>query len=170
MDKFEHINVKRIDKNIFKLIDDRWMLITAGTKEKFNMMTASWGAFGILWNKPVAIIFIRHNRYTFEFVEKNEIFTLSFFPKRYKEVLKFCGTKSGKNYNKVEETGLNPLFYDSDGIYFKEANLVFVCKKLFSSDIKDNLPPEIINKHYTDKIFHRMFIGEIKNCYKKNED
>ncbi|NIA23360.1 MAG: flavin reductase family protein, partial [Proteobacteria bacterium] len=136
----------------------------------FNMMTASWGAFGILWNKPIALVFIRHNRYTLKFMEENQLFSLSFFPERYRETLKFYGTKSGRELNKMKATGLNPIFTEDNGIYYEEANLVFVCKKLYFSDINEEIPTDIIKKYYTDNIFHRMFIGEIGTCLQKMGD
>lgn len=85
------------------------MLVTAGNAEKFNMMTASWGGLGFLWNRPVAFVFIRPQRYTFDFVERNEGFTLSFFGEEYRKVLQLCGTKSGREIDKVAETKLTPL-------------------------------------------------------------
>ena len=85
------------------------MLVTAGNAEKFNMMTASWGGLGFLWNRPVAFVFIRPQRYTFDFVERNEGFTLSFFGEEYRKVLQLCGTKSGREIDKVAETKLTPI-------------------------------------------------------------
>ena len=129
MFNFKEISPNEIRDNPFKLIGKDWMLVTAGDKSKFNTMTASWGGVGILWNKPVAFTFIRPQRYTFEFTEQGEYYTLSFFDEEYRKALNFCGTKSGRDYDKVKETGLTPVFSE-DAPYFGEAKLVLVCKKL----------------------------------------
>ena len=114
MDKLAHyteLNPYKINENVFKLLDVQWMLITAGNEDKYNTMTASWGGLGVLWNKSIATIYIRPQRYTFEFVENNSIFNLSFFDKKYKPALNFCGSKSGRDYDKAKETGLTPGEY-----------------------------------------------------------
>ena len=90
------IEAKNIDKNVIKLIGQDWMLVTAGDQEKFNMMTASWGSMGYLWNKPVVMVFVRPQRYTFEFTEKKDEFTLSFFDEKYRHALNVCGSVSGR--------------------------------------------------------------------------
>ena len=97
---------KDIDKNVIKLIGQDWMLVTAGDQEKFNMMTASWGSMGYLWNKPVVMVFVRPQRYTFEFTEKKDEFTLSFFDEKYRHALNVCGSVSGRDVNKVQELSL----------------------------------------------------------------
>ena len=104
---------KDIDKNVIKLIGQDWMLVTAGDQEKFNMMTASWGSMGYLWNKPVVMVFVRPQRYTFEFTEKKDEFTLSFFDEKYRHALNVCGSVSGRDVNKVQESGLTPYFTEA---------------------------------------------------------
>jgi flavin reductase (DIM6/NTAB) family NADH-FMN oxidoreductase RutF len=164
--RFKPINVKTLGDNVFKLLDNDWMLITAGNKESFNTMTASWGAFGILWNKPVAICFIRPQRFTFGFVNKHDYFTLSFLTENFREALDFIGSHSGKDVDKIAKTGLTPAVNEHGNIYFSEARLVMECKKLYFDDIKPgnfilaNLPKNI----YPTGDFHRFFIGEITNC------
>ena len=102
------LEVKDLKENFFETIGKEWMLVTAGTKEKFNTMTASWGGIGWLWNKPVAFVFIRPERYTYEFVEENDHLTLSFLGEENKKIHAVCGSKSGRNIDKVKETGLKP--------------------------------------------------------------
>ena len=104
MSDFIKINPEEIKDNPFKLIGKDWGLVTAGTKDSFNTMTVSWGGVGIMWNKPVAYTFIRPQRYTFEFLEKNDHFTLSFYGEEYRKALSFCGSKSGRDYDKPAET------------------------------------------------------------------
>lgn len=167
--EFEKINIKTVTDNFFKITDEEWMLITAGDTTKYNTMTASWGTFGILWNKPIAICFIRPHRYTFQFAEENQSFTLCFFDEKYKKTLSFCGSKSGRNTDKIKETGLNPILTQNNSIAFEEARLIIECKKIYSDYIKEEnfLFQELIKKNYPSKDFHKFYIGEIINCYKK---
>jgi flavin reductase (DIM6/NTAB) family NADH-FMN oxidoreductase RutF len=168
---FAEIDVKSLPDNVFQLLDNEWMLITAGKKEDYNTMTASWGAYGILWNKPVAIIFIRPHRYTFGYVENSPQFTLSFFHERYRKTLNYCGQFSGRNVNKAKETGLTPLLLSSGNIAFEQARMIIECKKLYSDDLKSEhfIDKEIIHRNYPSKDFHKMFIGSITKCYVLDE-
>ena len=105
----KEINIREIRKSAVELISDGWGLVTAGTEEKFNTMTVSWGALGEIWGKDAAFVFIRPQRYTFEFIEKEEVFTLAFFSEEYKDALKICGSKSGRDIDKIAATGLTPV-------------------------------------------------------------
>jgi len=168
-DRFININVKDINNNTFELIGSRWLLIAAGSKSSFNMMTANWGGLGILWHRSVAICLIRPQRYTYEFVEKNECFTLSFYEERYREMLNLCGSLSGRNVNKAEVTGLTPVETSKGNIYFSQASLVLECKKLYSDDIKAEhfINKDIIREIYPKSDFHRFYFGEIVSCLRK---
>ena len=97
-----NISPKELDQNIFKLISDDWMLITSGNKEKANTMTASFGGFGVLFFKNVATIYVRPERYTYQFLEENNTFSLTFFNESFREKLKFCGSNSGKDIDKIQ--------------------------------------------------------------------
>ena len=103
---FTELKPEQITENPFKLVGADWMLVTAGNKDSFNMMTAGWGGFGVLWNKNVCICLVRPSRYTYEFLEKNDTFTLTFFDQSQRSILDFCGRHSGRDYNKAAETGL----------------------------------------------------------------
>jgi flavin reductase (DIM6/NTAB) family NADH-FMN oxidoreductase RutF len=166
-DVFEKIDVKKLNENFFHLIDNDWMLVTAGNIDNFNTMTASWGTFGILWNKPVAIVFIRPHRYTFEFIEKSTYYTLTFFDNQYRNILNFCGQHTGKKVDKIKETGLAPVLCPSGAITYQQGRLVFECKKLYSDDFKSDRfkEVELIHRAYPSKDFHRFYVGEIVNCY-----
>ena len=124
-------------ENAFDLISKDWMLITAGTAGKFNTMTASWGGIGWLWNQPVAFVFIRPERYTHEFVEREGRLTLSFYTEQYREALKLCGTKSGRDIDKVVATGLTPVKLESGAMTFAEARLTLDCRKLFKTPMTE---------------------------------
>ena len=120
-------------EDALNLIGKQWMLVTAGTSEKFNTMTASWGGLGWLWNKPVAFVFIRPERYTHGFIESSDRMTLSFYGEEYREALKICGTKSGRDIDKVAATELTPMELESGSMTFGEARLTLDCRKLFKT-------------------------------------
>ena len=115
----------------FSMIGEQWMLVTAGTAERCNTMTASWGGLGVLWGKPVATVYIRPQRYTLEFVEREDCFTLSFFGEEYRKALALCGSKSGRDVDKVKECGFTVAGAACGAPYFEEAGLVLVCKKAY---------------------------------------
>lgn len=154
-----------LETNPFKAIDKEWMLVTAGNEEKYNTMTASWGGLGILWNKPVATCYIRPQRYTNEFVDNGDYFTLSFFGEgNLRETLTLCGRKSGRDIDKAKETGLVPVF-DNAAPYFEQAKLVFVCRKIYKQRIvPDGFVDPTIENNYTNGDYHYMYIGEIVDC------
>ena len=164
---FTTIEPAQLTDNFIKTIGDEWMLITAGTPEKFNTMTASWGAMGVLWNKPIAICFIRPTRHTYAFANESKVFTLSFFHVTERKILNYCGTKSGRDVNKIAETGLRPLLTGYKGISFEQSRLCIECRKIYADDIKPEsfLLPGIETKNYPKKDYHRFFIGEILDCY-----
>lgn len=164
----QKIDPKSLDENVFSLIGERWMLITAGTPERCNTMTASWGGLGVLWGKNVATCYIRPQRYTFGFVEAGESFTLSFFGEEYRKALAFCGAKSGRDVDKIKECGFTVAAGAGDAPYFEEADLVLVCKKAYWQDLDpSHFLDGSIEKHYAQKDYHRMYIGEIVEAYKK---
>jgi len=167
---FKKQDVKSLSENIFKLLDNDWMLITAGTLESFNTMTASWGGFGILWNKPTATCVIRPQRHTFGFMEKSDYFTLTFFTEEYRNALQICGKKSGRDTDKIKESGLTPLATNHETIAFEQSKLIMVCRKLYVDDLKPEkfIDTTIPGKIYPNKDFHRFYIAEIVECYTKN--
>jgi flavin reductase (DIM6/NTAB) family NADH-FMN oxidoreductase RutF len=159
--------LESLSDNVFKLVGTDWMLITAGTPLSFNTMTGAWGGLGILWDKRVCFCVVRPTRHTYSFLEASEFFTLSFFEDRYRDVLTYCGTKSGRDVDKIAQTGLSPAF-DGNVIYFGEARLVFVCRKIYTQDIiPGNFVDSGIEKFYPNKDYHRMYVGEILRCLQK---
>ncbi len=156
------IDPKQLDKNVFSAIGDQWMLITAGTPEHCNTMTASWGGLGVIWNIPSATCYIRPQRYTKEFVDREDYFTLSFFGEEHRKSLQLCGSRSGREVDKVKECGFTVRAADCGAPYFEEAELVLVCRKRFVQPMDpDNMPQEIKDKFYPQKDYHVMYIGEI---------
>ena len=165
----EKCDVKSLDQNVFSLIGEQWMLITAGTAERCNTMTASWGGLGVLWGSDVATCYIRPQRYTYEFVERSDFFTLSFFGPEYRQALALCGSKSGRDVDKVKECGFTVCTGEGGAPYFAEAELVLVCRKVYWQDMDPAhfLDPETDGKWYPEKDYHRMYIGRIVEAYRK---
>lgn len=147
--------------DIFKTFDKKWALLTAGNKESFNMMTISWGGLGTLWNKPVATVYVRTSRYTHDFMDNNEYFTISFFPEEYKRVLGVLGSKSGRDMDKINDSGLTAKELDAS-VGFEEAEVILVCNKLFKQELSvANMPKEIAESLYSGDAPHDMYIGEV---------
>lgn len=161
------ISVSELKDNMFDAIGKEWMLVTAGTPEKFNMMTASWGGTGILWGKPVAFIFIRPERYTYEFIEKGDTLTLSFLGEVHRDIHKICGSQSGRDIDKVAASGLKPYVTENGNIAYEQARLILECKKLYADFIDaDNFVDKLlISRWYGEEHggFHKMYILEIQN-------
>jgi flavin reductase (DIM6/NTAB) family NADH-FMN oxidoreductase RutF len=170
MVKFTELPVHEIMENVFDLIGEQWMLITAGTKDNYNTMTASWGGFGVLWNVPVAFIFIRPHRYTYNFVESNPYFTLTFFEQKHKDILNYCGSHSGKDVHKAKECGLVAMETENGNVYFEQAKMVVECSKLYHDDIDPlNFADARIQRNYPNLDYHRMYIGKIIRCLEKHK-
>lgn len=147
--------------DIFKQFDKKWALLTAGDKEKFNMMTISWGGLGTLWNKPVATVYVRTSRYTHDLMDNNEFFTVSFYPDQYKKVLGVLGSKSGRDMDKMNDSGFTPKFTDNS-VTFEEAEMTLVCRKLFKQELAvQNMPKDIAESMYSGNAPHDMYIGEV---------
>ncbi len=164
---FEKIDICDIKDSFTRLIRDDWALLTAGKAGDYNTMTVSWGMIGELWGKDVVAVFVRPQRYTYEFMEKYGDFTLSFFSGEYKKALSFCGAKSGRDYEKAKECSLSAVELGGS-VAFEEANLIIVCKKIAFADMDPSkfLVPEI-EKNYHNSDYHRVYIGEITEVCKK---
>lgn len=165
---FNVISTKDLHLNPFTKIGKEWMLITAGNEESFNTMTASWGGLGVLWNKDVAFTFIRPSRYTFEFTENEEYFSLCFFPEEYRNALMFCGRNSGRDCDKIKETGLTPKFIDGVPC-FEEASLVLICKKMYAQEMNSSCAyGDVVKTHYGEnEPYHTFYVGEIVKAFTK---
>lgn len=163
----KEFDIKNLEFNPFKRIARDWCLITAGQKGSFNTMTASWGGVGILWNKEVATCYIRPQRYTKEFVDREELFTLSFFPDGCRKALNLCGTVSGRDHDKPAEAGITPVFSDGT-VWFEEANLVLVCRKLYAQPMTEEsfIDKKVLSQNYPAMDLHTIYIGEIVKAYK----
>lgn len=167
--QFKEILPENINKNIFSLIGKDWMLISATNGEKTNAMTASWGGAGVMWNKNVVCAVIRPQRYTKEFVDSSDFFTLSFFDESYRETLGYFGRVSGRDEDKIKNTGLTVKNIENGVVGFEEAKMMIVCKKLYASPLAEEgfIDKTLIEKNYKDGDFHVAYIGEIIKVMEK---
>lgn len=160
-----------IPLNFIRLIGKEWMLVTAGTPEKFNTMTASWGTVGVLWNKPIVQVFIRPERYTFEFMEAGDHFSLSFLKPEFRDAHKITGSRSGRDTDKIALTGLHPVATENGTILYEENLLGLECRKLYREEIREDKfrDPEIFSRWYNDQHGqpHVVFTAEIVKAWIK---
>ena len=163
---FQRIDPKNIQENVFSLIGDQWMLVTAGTEERYNTMTASWGGLGVLWGAPAATCYIRPQRYTKEFLDREEYFTLTFFDEKYRRALSLCGSKSGRDVDKIKECSFTVRTAACGAPYFEQARLVLVCRKRFVQEMDPGrIPQDVKEKWYPQQDYHTMYIGEITEAW-----
>ena len=161
MHTFQPFPIEQLEINPFEKIGKEWALVSAGSRKKANTMTISWGGVGVLWGKNVAFIFIRDSRYTKEFIDNNDFFSVSFLNDQYREALNHCGSHSGKDEDKLKNAGLN-WNYKLSIPFVDEGNLILLCQKLSATKINEDsfLAPEI-KKWYADGDMHTMYVAEI---------
>ena len=160
------------DYKVFALFDKQWALVTAGSPERFNGCTVSWGCMGTLWNKPVITVYLHPARYTRDFLRENDSFTVSFFPESCRKALGIMGSRSGRDGDKVSAAALTPVAV-GDSVGYREASLTFLCRKLYQHSFdREELAPEI-RAYYRERpgVFppdeqgewqpHWVFVGEI---------
>lgn len=158
------ISYEKFDENAFKLIGEDWLLLSARKGEKVNTMTASWGGVGIMWNKKVAFIFVRPQRYTKEFIDFSDKLSISVLPETFKKELGYLGKVSGRDEDKIKNCNLTVLNHN-DVPYFNEARLVLICKKLYKQDLKEEcfIDNSFLEDLYKNKDYHTMYVVEIEN-------
>ena len=148
--------------DILTLFDRKWALVTAGDISDFNTMTISWGGMGTLWSKPVVTVYVKPVRYTHEFMEANDYFTVSFFEEEYREALKLLGSKSGRDCDKVAESHLTPVRIGENLVGYVQAFRTLVCRKIYTQELDASSVPEAVREtYYAKEAPHTMYIGEI---------
>ncbi|HOV41325.1 MAG TPA: flavin reductase [Oscillospiraceae bacterium] len=164
---FKKIDISSFELNPFKRIGEEWFLLSAGKENDFNTMTAAWGGMGVMWNRNVFTAVIRPSRHTFKFMEENSKFSACFFGNSNRDDLKYCGSHSGRNEDKISHTSLNPVFIDGVPA-FEEAKTIFICKKIYRGEIDENsFIDNSLFEYYKSDTFHVVFIGEILEILEK---
>lgn len=161
------MTANEISKNVFDMIGKQWMLVGAAKDGKANAMTASWGGLGVMWGKNVAFVFIRETRYTKEFVDNGETFSLSFFGEDKRKMLNYMGTMSGRDVDKISECGLHASL-EKGAPVFEEAELTMVCRKMYAQDMKEECFTDraAVERWYADGNYHTMYVAEITEVLK----
>jgi flavin reductase (DIM6/NTAB) family NADH-FMN oxidoreductase RutF len=169
LNNFQRIDPKQISKNPISLFGENWFVVSCGDSLKFNEMTISWGALGFGWDVPTVTVYIRNTRFTYQFIDKGNYFVLNSFDEKYREKVRYIGSHSGRNTDKVKETGLTPRFTPLGNPYFEEARLVIECEKIYFDNIERGQLFQQGQKNYSadPKEAHRMFIGKIVNVWEK---
>lgn len=166
---WEEITPRDIEGNPVKMFADDWFELAAGKEGDMNLMTIAWGTIGELWSRPVVTVYVSTSRYTYEFMEKNDYFTITHFPASMREKLQYLGTASGRNEDKVKGAGLTVEFTKLGNPIFAESDLAIECKKIYAEQFKPELMP-IERRQWHEKTgtgIHVMYIGEIVNVWKK---
>jgi len=158
----EKENVRmQFETEIFSQFNDKWALLSAGSKERHNTMTISWGGMGTLWFKPVVTVYVKPCRHTCHYMNDNEYFTVSFYPEEYKKALMLMGSMSGRDTDKDAVSGLTVKDL-GQAVTYEEAEVTLLCKKIYFQDMeRPNMPKDVVGQHYTTEEPHRMFIGEV---------
>lgn len=148
------------------MIGKEWLLVTAEKDGKANTMTASWGGVGIMWHKPVAYVFLRPQRYTREFIDQTDTFSLSVLDEEYRGTLRYFGTVSGREEDKILKSGLH-VVHEGETPYFAEANTVMICRKLYAQSYDPScfIDKSLDEKNYPNKDYHMMYIAEIEKVF-----
>lgn len=168
LEGYTRISADKIPGNIIKMLSEDWMLITAGNSTGFNTMTASWGGLGVLYNKPVAICFINPARYTYQFMENEDTYTLTFYTEAHREALNYCGNVSGRDTDKIKGSGLTPIVTPDGSMAFSQAWMIIECRKLVSQSLSpDSINDKTEKEKRGTQPMHKMFIGEIINVWVK---
>ena len=164
---FKKLEAWDMPGNPVEMIEHQAALFTAGTKEHFNTMTIGWGLMGDLWNVPAFTAYVRPSRYTWQFAEENDCFTVSFFGTPRPQALAVLGTKSGRDMDKIHQSGLTPVELEGQ-VAFEEAQVVLICKKIYVDDLKpEKIPQQWKDKFYGDGDYHRIYTGQVLSVYVK---
>ncbi len=163
MKKWQEIKPDQLRENPFSLIGQEWMLITAQKEGKTNTMTAAWGGLGFLWGKNVAFLFIRPQRYTKEFVDGTDMVSLSFLGEGYRKELGYLGKVSGRDEDKIAESGLH-LAFEDETPYFAESRMVMLGRKLYAQEMDPScfIEKECLEQWYPDRDYHTVYVVEIE--------
>ncbi|MBN2682569.1 MAG: flavin reductase [Bacteroidales bacterium] len=168
---FKKISFEDLNQSTYKLIANDWALLTGGDTSSFNTMTISWGGFGCLWSLPVTFVFVKPERFTFGFMEKSGLYTLSFFDhEKYKDDLRICGTKSGRDGDKLKETKLSLITTPNGLKAFNEAEIIIECEVVYSDFLDEKgILHEPATKWYNGEKFHKMYVGKVLAVWVKEK-
>lgn len=154
--------------DIFAQFDKKWALLSAGPKDAHNTMTVSWGSMGTLWHKPIVTVYVKPLRFTHKFMSENEYFTVSFLPEEKRDALMTMGTMTGRHHTDKDAAAGLTVRDLGEAVTYEEAELTFLCKKIFWQDMATtHMPAEIVKEYYTPDEPHTLYIGEVVDIIRK---
>ena len=167
--QLQEMEIRDLSCDVFQVFQHATPLLSAGSAEKFNTMVIGWGGLGTLWGKAVCTVYVRPQRYTYEFMERENAFSVSVLPPECREALRVCGSESGRDVDKVKKCGLTPAFNALGAPYFEQAQLVLVCRKLYADDLQPEkfTDQSLDGRWYPEHDYHRMYAGEVVQVLKK---
>lgn len=169
--KLHAVDIKTLTPDILNVFDNQKALLTAGNRDGLNTMTIGWAQMGTVWGLPMCTVYVRPERYTYAFMEAQEYFTVSVLPLEHKTTtMVYCGTKSGRDVDKVRDCELTVSYGAGDAPFFEEAEWVLVCKKVYAQDMTEThvTDGEKILPYYGAKgNWHKMYMGQVVEAYKK---
>ena len=167
--KLHPADFKTLRPEVFRVFGTQNALLTAGDRDVCNTMTIGWCQLGRLWSIPVCTVYVRPERYTYAFMESHDYFTVSVLPLSDRQTAQVCGTKSGRDIDKIKECGLTLRRGAGDAPFFDEAEWVLVCRKLYAQDLDEScVLDERVLHHYGAKGgWHRAYTGEVVEAYTK---
>jgi Conserved protein/domain typically associated with flavoprotein oxygenases, DIM6/NTAB family len=162
------IDLKTMTPEVFRVFGTNNALLTAGDRSACNTMTVGWCGLGRVWNLPACTVYVRPERYTWSFMEKQDFFTLSVLPAADHDKMVFCGTKSGRDTDKLGACGLSVQYGEGDAPLIAQAEWALVCRKLYAQDLKPEFVLDSrVDRFYQGEGWHRMYVGEVVEAYAK---
>lgn len=168
--RLHSVDISELAPEVYQAFATKNALLTAGDQNGCNTMTIGWCQLGRIWGKMVCAVFVRPERYTYQFMESNDYYTVSILPSDAKQTMKVCGTKSGRDLDKIKECGLTVCYGAGDAPFFDDAEMVLVCKKMYVQDMDEScvLDQDTILPFYGKYgNWHRIYMGEIVEAYVK---
>lgn len=161
--------MRKTINDMYDLFNKKWALVSAGKPDDFNVMTVSWGSLGTLWSRAIVTVYIKPCRYTHQFMENNEYFTVSFYDEKYRRDMALLGRLSGRDGDKVAQTKLQPIAC-GDSVSFSQARVTILCRKIYQHDFqREGIPEEVIERYYQTEEPHTMYIGEVVEVFGEDE-
>lgn len=169
--RLQPVDFQSMTPEVFRVFETQNALLTAGDRETCNTMTIGWCQLGRVWNLPVCTVYVRPERYTYQFVESHDYFTVSVLPETAKKIMALCGTKSGRDLDKIKECGLTLCYGAGDAPFFDEAEWVLVCRKAYVQDLDAAcvLDARIHGSYGAKGGWHRVYTGVVVEAYQQKQ-
>ena len=166
---YKHFEQIPVDKDLGELFGKRVYIGTAGNAENYNSLTLGWGATGILWSRPVAIVYIRENRFSYRYFEYSPVYVLSWYSPQYaKAVYKIFGRKSGRDADKEKLSGFTPVETPEGGVTYLQAGKVVICRKILRQRVPGEfMPQELRERLNRDGLVHIQYTGEVLSVWRR---